>query len=67
MIAAWDPVTRVLRIGGRELRVPADVSGVGLVPGLAVLAHGHRHQQSQRWIMTSWTRDPTVTASPERG
>ena len=66
-IAAWDPVTRALRIAGRELWVPADVSGIGLVRGLAVIAHGHRDQRAQRWIMTSWTLEPTIPhAFPRR-
>ena len=56
----WDPVARVLQIADRELCVSAEVTDVELMPGLAVIAHGHRDQRSQRWIMTAWTRDPTA-------
>jgi hypothetical protein len=60
LIARCDPLTRVLRIAGRELCVSTDTTVAGLGPVLDVIAHGHRGQWSQRWGMTSGTRDPAA-------
>jgi hypothetical protein len=55
-ITAWDPISRLLTIGGRRLRVAPMVSVVGAL-GTLVTASGHQEDSSARWMVTQLTRD----------
>jgi hypothetical protein len=55
-INAWDPITRLLTIGGRRLRVAPRVTVVGGL-GTMVTASGHQEDSSARWIVTDLVFD----------
>jgi hypothetical protein len=55
LIATWDSVGRVLRIGEYTLSVAPGVSVAGLIPGAKVTASGHQEDLTARWIVTSLT------------
>ncbi len=54
-ITAWDPITRLLTIGGRVCRGGPLVSVFG-APGTLVMASGHQEDSSVRWIGTTTSR-----------
>jgi hypothetical protein len=56
-IAAWDPVRRRLKIGGRRLWVAPAVSIFRVANGAMVTAGGHQAHPSARWIVTGFAFD----------
>jgi hypothetical protein len=56
-IAAWDPVRRRLKIGGRRLWVVPAVSIFRVANGALVTASGHQEHPSARWMVTNFAFD----------
>ncbi len=53
VVTSWNPVSRMLHIGGQCLHVPSSVAAAGLAPNVSVTVTGHRPAGgSAPWTVT---------------
>jgi hypothetical protein len=57
-VADWDPVTRVLHMGGQEFDVRPGVSAHHLFPGRSFTVSGYQRPGLELWVVTQIQRNP---------
>jgi hypothetical protein len=60
-IAAWDPITRRVRIGPHDFWVARSVSVSAVAPGVHATVTGHVEPPDPRWIVTKLMLDGNLT------